>query len=556
MKKITAILIAVALAVCLMATIAFADASLTVSASETTATMGDEFVVSVDVSGNTGFSYCMGTVTYDSSVLKLTALNDGLMAGSTKNVNTGKISFSSSTNVEGDGTLFTATFKVLDQATVGSSDVSVSVKMRASDGSWLMNGTSDSTSVTVECNHNWDDWKEVTAATCTATGTEIRSCTICDEVETRTTPMISHTPGEATKENEVAATCDKEGSYDEVITCTVCGEEISHETKTVAALGHTLTATEAKAATCQATGNIAYWYCSVCEKYFSDAEGKTEITAEDTITPVDSTAHVWGEWQVTKEATPEEAGEKTHTCSVCNETETQEIPKVHVHILVGTEAKEATCTEAGNIAYWTCSECGLFFSDEDGTTEIKAKDTVIAALGHDYKGAVTAPTCTEEGYTTFTCSRCGKSYTANPTAATGHTFVEGVCTVCGEKKSDDDASDDSSQVTPSADASEVIIDEEATVLTKESKSLNKIVLKNAEGLTLYARVTTSYKLQDGSTVAFVNIYKVVDGVAQFANPTTPAGATMSSVQVAIVADANAHLTPTYKLINSNAFIKV
>ena len=29
------------------------------------------------------------------------------------------------------------------------------------------------------------------------------------------------------------------------------------------------------------------------------------------------------------------------------------------------------------------------------------------ALGHDYKGEVTAPTCEKMGYTTFTCSRCG-----------------------------------------------------------------------------------------------------------------------------------------------------
>ena len=40
------------------------------------------------------------------------------------------------------------------------------------------------------------------------------------------------------------------------------------------------------------------------------------------------------------------------------------------------------------------------------------KLTNVKALGHDYKSAVTAPTCTEPGYTTHTCKRCGDSYVA------------------------------------------------------------------------------------------------------------------------------------------------
>ena len=47
-----------------------------------------------------------------------------------------------------------------------------------------------------------------------------------------------HTPGEAVRENEVAATCDQDGSYDSVVTCTTCGEELSRETVTVPATGH------------------------------------------------------------------------------------------------------------------------------------------------------------------------------------------------------------------------------------------------------------------------------------------------------------------------------
>ena len=53
--------------------------------------------------------------------------------------------------------------------------------------------------------------------------------------ESKDIPMIPHTPAEAVRENEVAPTCDKAGSYEEVIYCSECGIEISRESKTVPA---------------------------------------------------------------------------------------------------------------------------------------------------------------------------------------------------------------------------------------------------------------------------------------------------------------------------------
>ena len=49
--------------------------------------------------------------------------------------------------------------------------------------------------------------------------------------------------------------------------------------------GHTLLMTKAKAATTAATGNIQYWYCTTCHKYFKDAAGRQQITKAQTITP-------------------------------------------------------------------------------------------------------------------------------------------------------------------------------------------------------------------------------------------------------------------------------
>ena len=60
-----------------------------------------------------------------------------------------------------------------------------------------------------------------------------------------------------------------------------------------------------------------------------------------------------------------------------------------------------------------CSVCGALIS--------KAK-------GHDYKDVVTAPTCTEDGYTTHTCTKCNDSYIDSTVAATGHKWDDGVLT--------------------------------------------------------------------------------------------------------------------------------
>lgn len=53
---------------------------------------------------------------------------------------------------------------------------------------------------------------------------------------------------------------------------------------------------------------------------------------------------------------------------------------------------------------------------------------------HTYTSVVTKPTCTEKGYTTHTCDKCGESYKDSYTNALGHAYEDGVCTVCGDKQ--------------------------------------------------------------------------------------------------------------------------
>ena len=46
---------------------------------------------------------------------------------------------------------------------------------------------------------------------------------------------------------------------------------------------------------------------------------------------------------------------------------------------------------------------------------------------HNYEAVVTEPTCEEAGYTTYTCSGCGDTYTADEVAAPGHSWVDADC---------------------------------------------------------------------------------------------------------------------------------
>ena len=131
--------------------------------------------------------------------------------------------------------------------------------------------------------------------------------------------------------------------------------------------------------------------------------------------------------------------EESVKCTVCGEIL---VPAVgHTHKTEKVEAKAATCTEAGNKAYYVC-KCGLWFSDAAAKKEIKDHNSVvIAALGHKWKDATCeAPkTCKVCGETEGepiahnwkdatcdapkTCKACGLT----EGEALGHKWVEATC---------------------------------------------------------------------------------------------------------------------------------
>lgn len=212
--------------------------------------------------------------------------------------------------------------------------------------------------------HTWTDWKIVDKPTCTEAGKQVRRCTACGFTEINTI-SAGHNWGDwesnadgthkhtcsVCKATETENCLGGTATCKEKAVCTECGGEYGK----LNATNHTnLVKTEAKVATHMTVGNIEYWYCDGCNKYFSDEEGTKEIALADTVIPkltehtaddtgwhsdetnhwnicecgevIDKEAHKFGDWTITKEATKTEPGSRTKSCTVCGYKVTESIP--------------------------------------------------------------------------------------------------------------------------------------------------------------------------------------------------------------------------------------
>lgn len=125
--------------------------------------------------------------------------------------------------------------------------------------------------------HEYGEWVIDKPATEDAAGSKHRDCIRGDDTQTAVIPQLTHvhTPAAAVKENEVPATCEAEGSYDEVVRCSKCGEVITTTHKTTPALGHKWKATKVVAPTYESQGYTEY----VCENDPSHTK-KDDYTAK------------------------------------------------------------------------------------------------------------------------------------------------------------------------------------------------------------------------------------------------------------------------------------
>ena len=171
--------------------------------------------------------------------------------------------------------------------------------------------------------------------------------------------------------------------------------------------------------------------------------------------------HSLVDWEIVSPATCTETGEKVKRCA-CGINVTDIIPATnHNGTLVQVDAKAPTCTEIGWETYVTCSICNYstykakesLGHNEQVVNTVKATcitegytgDKVCSVCNnileygkatnkekHEYASRVFAPSCTVDGYVTYTCV-CGDTY-KETIKSVGHDFDDLKCKVCGYDK--------------------------------------------------------------------------------------------------------------------------
>lgn len=171
-------------------------------------------------------------------------------------------------------------------------------------------------------------------------------------IEEQEVNWTSSNPDVVTVDSNGKITAIKEGVSDITVT-TKIGQKTA-ACKVTVMHTHSVVKTEAKPATHMTEGNIEYWYCDGCDKYFSNEAGTKEIALADTVIPkltehtadgtgwysdetnhwnkcecgekLNEAAHTF-EWVIDKEATAAEVGSKHEECTVCGyQKEAVEIP--------------------------------------------------------------------------------------------------------------------------------------------------------------------------------------------------------------------------------------
>lgn len=367
---------------------------------------------------------------------------------------------------------------------------------------------------TAALGHSWNEGVVIVEPTEEAEGEKLCTCTACGETKSETIPVLDHV--HECKETITEPTCTEQG-----YTTFICRCGDSYVADYVDALGHTHEAFITEP-TCTEEGYTTYtchcgdvyvsdytqalghdlgtWYtvseatctedglmrrdCKRCDYSVENVipakgheyegvvtnptcteQGYTTYTCHcgDTYVAdyVEPHGHSFDEWYTIAEPTCTESGLQQRNCAACLHSETAVLDATG-HTLVFHEAQEPTCTAIGWNKYEACENCDYTTYEE------------LPTLDHSYTAVITPPSCTKQGFTTYTC-HCGESYVADyvetvehtfdewcpshePTCtddveerryciicgycetriipAPGHNYQDGKCTVCGEKDPD------------------------------------------------------------------------------------------------------------------------
>ena len=237
--------------------------------------------------------------------------------------------------------------------------------------------------------HNLNEWHIINQANCETDGLRQRECTNCNHFEQETIDKLGHV---LTYYNKLDPTCEKDGhnAYEICSRCDYSTYEV------IGKLGHNYTSVVTQP-TCTTEGHTTHT-CERCKDSYVD-------------TYVNPTGHNLNEWYIVKQATCETDGLQRRNCTNCRYSEHEKLYKLG-HELVQHDKLEPTCETDGHNAYEKCSRCNY------------STYKVIEKLGHNYTSVVTQPTCTEKGYTTYTCERCDDSYVRPYAIPTGHSLNE------------------------------------------------------------------------------------------------------------------------------------
>ena len=190
--------------------------------------------------------------------------------------------------------------------------------------------------------HIYGAWQTVSPASCTAEGTEERTCS-CGDKQIKSTAKLAHV--EVIDEG-FAPTCTTDGKTDGKH-CSVCNTVTATQT-TVSAKGHTEVIDNAVAATCTTAGKTEGKHCSVCN---------TVIKPQETIQP----AHTESAWIIDKSATKTENGKRHTECTICATSIKEEIlyaGSVGLEYSVNADAKTCTITGIG-----TCTDTDIYIGE-------------------------------------------------------------------------------------------------------------------------------------------------------------------------------------------------